>query len=189
MSTLLAQTNITSMIQPPASNPNPSITSYVHDNHDDLGFDFSDYVALDQLEDDYTCSFTSLLSDSPGILQDNHTSTESSMNSNHEDLDNAHVLQINNCSKRMKRTEADKGSRIAFRMKTELEVLDDGYKWRKYGKKMVKSNTNPRNYYKCSTVGCKVKKRVERETKDSSYVITTYEGIHNHETPHSLIYY
>lgn len=47
----------------------------------------------------------------------------------------------------MKLTEADKGRRIAFRMKTELEVLDDGYKWRKYGKKMVKSNPNPRQVF------------------------------------------
>ncbi|KAK1367132.1 WRKY domain-containing protein [Heracleum sosnowskyi] len=147
------------------------------------------HIPADQLEENYTCNFTSLLLDSPVI--DTHTSTESSMNSNYDDLDNSTpVLQINKCSKRMKRTEGDhKGSRIAFRMKTELEVLDDGYKWRKYGKKMVKSNPNPRNYYKCSTVGCKVKKRVERETKDSSYVITTYEGIHNHENPHSLLYY
>ncbi|KAH0734224.1 hypothetical protein KY285_009931 [Solanum tuberosum] len=31
---------------------------------------------------------------------------------------------------------------IAFSTKTQLEILDDGYKWRKYGKKKVKSNTN-----------------------------------------------
>ncbi|KAL8096448.1 putative WRKY transcription factor 75 [Apium graveolens] len=180
------------MIQTQSSNPNPSVIStYVNDNHDDFGFEFSEFLALeDHLEDDYMCNFTSLVSESPVILQENHTSTESSMNSNQDDMDNTHVLQINKCSKRMKKTEAkDKGSRIAFRMKTELEILDDGYKWRKYGKKMVKSNPNPRNYYKCSTVGCKVKKRVEREIKDSSYVITTYEGIHNHETPNSVFYY
>lgn len=33
---------------------------------------------------------------------------------------------------------------IAFRTKTQLEILDDGYKWRKYGKKKVKTNTNLR---------------------------------------------
>ncbi|KAL1814099.1 hypothetical protein ACET3Z_024164 [Daucus carota] len=187
MSTLLVP-----LIQTPGSNPNPSmINSCVNDNRDDLGFDFSDYLAL---EDDYSCNLSSFLSDSaPVILQDNlQTSAESSMNSNPDDVDNSHdhhLLQINKCSKRMKCTGADKGSRIAFRMKTELEVLDDGYKWRKYGKKMVKSNPNPRNYYKCSAVGCKVKKRIEREIKDTSYVITTYEGIHNHETPHSLFYF
>jgi hypothetical protein len=35
-------------------------------------------------------------------------------------------------------------SRIAFRVRSEEEVLDDGYKWRKYGKKSVKNSPNPR---------------------------------------------
>ncbi|KAL9147909.1 hypothetical protein ABFS82_12G006400 [Erythranthe guttata] len=73
--------------------------------------------------------------------------------------------------------------KFAFRTKTELEFMDDGYKWRKYGKKMVKSSPNPRNYFKCSSGGCNVKKRVERDSVDQSYVISTYHGIHNHEIP------
>ncbi|CAL1390029.1 unnamed protein product [Linum trigynum] len=72
--------------------------------------------------------------------------------------------------------------RVAFKTKSEVEVLDDGYKWRKYGKKMVKNSPNPRNYYKCSNESCSVKKRVERDRDDPSYVITTYEGVHNHQT-------
>ncbi|XP_065875883.1 probable WRKY transcription factor 51 [Euphorbia lathyris] len=78
--------------------------------------------------------------------------------------------------------------RVAFRTKSDLEVMDDGFKWRKYGKKSVKNNPNPRNYYKCSSEGCNVKKRVERDREDSRYVITTYEGVHTHESP-SLLYY
>lgn len=34
--------------------------------------------------------------------------------------------------------------RVAFRTKSELEVMDDGFKWRKYGKKSVKNSPNPR---------------------------------------------
>lgn len=34
--------------------------------------------------------------------------------------------------------------KIAFRTKSKEEVLDDGYKWRKYGKKSVKNSPNPR---------------------------------------------
>ncbi|KAF4400591.1 hypothetical protein G4B88_023384, partial [Cannabis sativa] len=88
------------------------------------------------------------------------------------------------------------GHRVAFKTKSELEIMDDGFKWRKYGKKSVKNSPNPRiendgeyitntyrNYYKCSSGGCNVKKRVERDREDSSYVITTYDGVHNHETP------
>ncbi|CAA7017219.1 unnamed protein product [Microthlaspi erraticum] len=70
--------------------------------------------------------------------------------------------------------------RVAFKTRSEVEVLDDGFKWRKYGKKMVKNSPNPRNYYKCSVDGCPVKKRVERDRDDPSFVITTYEGSHTH---------
>jgi hypothetical protein len=45
-----------------------------------------------------------------------------------------------------------------------------------------------RNYYRCSTEGCNVKKRVERDKDDPSYVVTTYEGTHNHVSP-STVYY
>ncbi|CAK8569897.1 unnamed protein product [Lathyrus sativus] len=72
--------------------------------------------------------------------------------------------------------------RVAFKTMTEVEILDDGYRWRKYGKKMVKNSPNPRNYYRCSVEGCPVKKRVERDNDDSRYVITTYEGMHTHPT-------
>jgi hypothetical protein len=34
--------------------------------------------------------------------------------------------------------------RIGFRTRSEVDVLDDGFKWRKYGKKAVKSSPNPR---------------------------------------------
>ncbi|CAO1945205.1 unnamed protein product [Urochloa humidicola] len=79
-------------------------------------------------------------------------------------------------------------TRIAFRVRSEEEVLDDGYKWRKYGKKSVKNSPNPRNYYRCSTEGCNVKKRVQRDKDDPSYVVTMYEGVHNHVSPGTIYY-
>ncbi|WCJ29389.1 WRKY DNA-binding protein 50 [Euphorbia peplus] len=84
-----------------------------------------------------------------------------------------------------KRREGARKERVSFKTKTEIEILDDGYKWRKYGKKMVKNSPNPRNYYKCSAQGCGVKKRVERDRDDQHFVITTYEGLHNHPSPSS----
>ncbi|CAO2161369.1 unnamed protein product [Urochloa humidicola] len=73
--------------------------------------------------------------------------------------------------------------RIGFRTRSEVDVLDDGFKWRKYGKKAVKSSPNPRNYYRCSSEGCGVKKRVERDRDDPRFVVTTYDGVHNHAAP------
>lgn len=80
-------------------------------------------------------------------------------------------------------TSAGKSCKIAFKTRSEVEVMDDGYRWRKYGKKMVKNSPNPRNYYRCSSEGCRVKKRVERERDDARFVITTYHGVHDHPAP------
>ncbi|XP_075659342.1 putative WRKY transcription factor 3 [Castanea sativa] len=73
--------------------------------------------------------------------------------------------------------------RIMVQTTSEVDVLDDGYRWRKYGQKVVKGNPNPRRYYKCTTVGCNVRKHVERASSDPKVVISTYEGKHNHDIP------
>ncbi|KAJ4828090.1 putative WRKY transcription factor 51, partial [Turnera subulata] len=86
-----------------------------------------------------------------------------------------HIVMMLKCKSGGKKNKLEAGHRVAFRTKSELEIMDDGFKWRKYGKKSVKNSPNPRNYYKCSIGGCNVKKRVERDREDSRYVITTYE--------------
>ncbi|KAK8451397.1 hypothetical protein SEVIR_6G206000v4 [Setaria viridis] len=73
--------------------------------------------------------------------------------------------------------------RIVVQTTSEVDILDDGYRWRKYGQKVVKGNPNPRSYYKCTYAGCTVRKHVERASNDLKSVITTYEGKHNHEVP------
>ncbi|CAO2816332.1 unnamed protein product [Amaranthus hypochondriacus] len=73
--------------------------------------------------------------------------------------------------------------KIVVQTRSDIDLLDDGYRWRKYGQKVVKGNPNPRSYYKCTTVGCNVRKHVERASTDLSAVITTYEGKHNHDVP------
>ncbi|CAH8387208.1 unnamed protein product [Eruca vesicaria subsp. sativa] len=73
--------------------------------------------------------------------------------------------------------------RIVVQTTSDIDILDDGYRWRKYGQKVVKGNPNPRSYYKCTTTGCPVRKHVERASSDMRAVITTYEGKHNHDVP------
>ncbi|TKY69629.1 WRKY transcription factor 3 [Spatholobus suberectus] len=73
--------------------------------------------------------------------------------------------------------------RIIVQTTSEVDLLDDGYRWRKYGQKVVKGNPYPRSYYKCTTPGCNVRKHVERASTDPKAVITTYEGKHNHDVP------
>ncbi|XP_074320179.1 putative WRKY transcription factor 20 isoform X2 [Silene latifolia] len=73
--------------------------------------------------------------------------------------------------------------RVVVQTVSEVDILDDGYRWRKYGQKVVRGNPNPRSYYKCTHPGCPVRKHVERASHDPKAVITTYEGKHNHEVP------
>ncbi|XP_038897173.1 probable WRKY transcription factor 48 [Benincasa hispida] len=77
----------------------------------------------------------------------------------------------------------DQEPRFAFMTKSEVDHLEDGYRWRKYGQKAVKNSPHPRSYYRCTSVACNVKKRVERCLNDPSIVVTTYEGQHSHPSP------
>ncbi|XP_060192566.1 probable WRKY transcription factor 3 [Lycium barbarum] len=74
-------------------------------------------------------------------------------------------------------------SKIVLQTRSEVDFLDDGYKWRKYGQKLVKGSQHPRSYYRCTDGGCNVRKQVERASTDPKAVITTYEGKHNHDIP------
>ncbi|KAJ0236961.1 WRKY transcription factor 71 [Hirschfeldia incana] len=80
----------------------------------------------------------------------------------------------------------EREARVAFMTKSDVDHLEDGYRWRKYGQKAVKNSPYPRSYYRCTTQKCNVKKRVERSFQDPSIVITTYEGKHYHPIPSTL---
>ncbi|RVX07424.1 WRKY transcription factor SUSIBA2 [Vitis vinifera] len=60
--------------------------------------------------------------------------------------------------------------RVVVQVECESDVLNDGYRWRK-------------NYYKCTSTGCSVRRHVERASNNQKSIIATYEGKHNHEVP------
>ncbi|KAK6777614.1 hypothetical protein RDI58_024332 [Solanum bulbocastanum] len=38
--------------------------------------------------------------------------------------------------------------RFCFQTRSDIDVLDDGYKWKKYGQKVVNNSLHPRSYYR-----------------------------------------
>lgn len=81
---------------------------------------------------------------------------------------------------RRKGEKKERRPRFAFQTRSQVDILDDGYRWRKYGQKAVKNNNFPRSYYRCTHQGCNVKKQVQRLSRDEGVVVTTYEGTHTH---------
>merc|ERR1711959_577693 len=76
--------------------------------------------------------------------------------------------------------EQTKDTRVVVETESKSDQIDDGYRWRKYGQKLVKGNPYPRSYYKCTSQGCNVRKHVERSQHNPKCVVTTYEGKHTH---------
>ncbi|KAL6655579.1 hypothetical protein ACP70R_006405 [Stipagrostis hirtigluma subsp. patula] len=63
----------------------------------------------------------------------------------------------------------------------DANLVKDGYQWRKYGQKVTRDNPYPRSYFRCAYApSCPVRKKVQRSAEDSTMLVATYEGEHNH---------
>lgn len=118
------------------------------------------------------------------------SSTEAAANDDHkrndeeeEEQDQEKTRNNKQLKPKKKNQKRQREPRFAFMTKSEVDNLDDGYRWRKYGQKAVKNSPFPRSYYRCTSTACGVKKRVERSSDDPTIVVTTYEGTHTHPCP------
>jgi len=175
-----------------------------HMNEGAEAFEISDFLVLEEEFDnscktedagDQSYNFNSVNS-GPSIQLDYGRSFPSNrplIQGIHSDQ-NSTVIQTDeppetmNPKKISRKRKAEGALKYAFLTRSETDILQDGYKWRKYGRKYLKNSPNPRNYYRCSNISCDVKKTVERDAHDKGLVITTYVGKHNHESP-TVIYY
>jgi len=119
-----------------------------------------------------------------GTTHDHVKDSGKSKTDDHCEDDDEKLNKVNKPKKKGEKRERQ--PRFAFMTKSEIDNLEDGYRWRKYGQKAVKNSPFPRSYYRCTSQKCTVKKRVERSYEDPSTVITTYEGQHNHHSPATL---
>ncbi|PPD70738.1 hypothetical protein GOBAR_DD32382 [Gossypium barbadense] len=121
---------------------------------------------------------------SVGVFESADTPEFSSTLATNDDESESKRRKTESCSTEMNMASgALREPRVVVQIESEVDILDDGYRWRKYGQKVVKGNPNPRSYYKCTSPGCPVRKHVERASHNLKCVLTTYDGKHNHEVP------
>ncbi|GER38908.1 WRKY DNA binding protein [Striga asiatica] len=112
----------------------------------------------------------------PQSASDDHVPNNTSV----EIIETTEMMMKSSVDKIKKGEKKARKPKFAFQTRSQVDILDDGYRWRKYGQKKVKSNNFPRSYYKCTHQGCNVKKQVQRLSRDEGVVVTTYEGTHTH---------
>ncbi|KAJ1410354.1 WRKY domain [Sesbania bispinosa] len=88
--------------------------------------------------------------------------------------DSVHVLEVD------KRTP---GGKTLSSVSVARASTSDGYNWRKYGQKQVKSPTGSRSYYRCTHSDCCAKK-IECCNHLGHVMDIVYRSQHSHDPPH-----
>ncbi|KAK7300154.1 hypothetical protein RJT34_10990 [Clitoria ternatea] len=131
-------------------------------------------------------SVSSSSNEAEAVIEEDSTTKSSQKDKQPKGCEDGDEKSKKDQNKAKKKEKKQREPRFAFLTKSEIDQLEDGYRWRKYGQKAVKNSPYPRSYYRCTSQKCGVKKRVERSFQDPSIVITTYEGQHNHHCPATL---
>lgn len=78
-------------------------------------------------------------------MSDDHECLSSKRSNGGEDRHHHHMGVSAMKMKKMKAIRRKvREPRFCFKTMSEVDVLDDGYKWRKYGQKVVKNTQHPR---------------------------------------------
>ncbi|XP_058765269.1 WRKY transcription factor 23-like [Vicia villosa] len=174
---LLGVENYSSLLDVPQLSTMSHHQTTVKSSSDNNGKECSE--VLNQLpQTPNSCSISSASSEAVNDEQRSKTLVDQVQEDEEEKLKTSKQLKTKKTNQKRQREP-----RFAFMTKSEVDHLEDGYRWRKYGQKAVKNSPFPRSYYRCTTVSCNVKKRVERSYTDPTIVVTTYEGQHIHPSP------
>ncbi|KAI3733322.1 hypothetical protein L6452_12765 [Arctium lappa] len=167
----------------PSSTSTTPVSSHLslnlmNDYSHDAAYSNDNNNSYDQLEDDLGFIEENLNCNSDQEIVVDPTVSPTSSGLGNSDLNSTSgsgkMINIKKGEKKIKKPKC------AFQTRSQVDILDDGYRWRKYGQKAVKNNKFPRSYYRCTHHGCNVKKQVQRLSKDEGVVVTTYEGTHSH---------
>ncbi|XP_038901293.1 probable WRKY transcription factor 51 isoform X2 [Benincasa hispida] len=130
-------------------NPNPNYTHFppILDPSSFFDFEMSDFFVFD----DDNNNVDQVASSSPSMTSSEKI-TEVDSGGSSAVIDSGSSLVVSSGASTSirskngeKKRKGEMGCRVAFRTKSEQEIMDDGYKWRKYGKKSVKNSPNPRS--------------------------------------------
>ncbi|KAJ4972379.1 hypothetical protein NE237_005478 [Protea cynaroides] len=150
----------------------------VYPTYPDRGLTSYDPVATDAFNSgirtsDDSCGLSGDIEDGSRGVDANDTEPKCKRRKNEHQSDDLCVLL----------GESVREPRVVVQNSTDSEIIGDGFRWRKYGQKVVKGNPYPRSYYRCTSLKCNMRKHVERAMDDPTAFITKYEGKHNHDTP------
>ncbi|KAI3446942.1 hypothetical protein Pfo_003607 [Paulownia fortunei] len=125
--------------------------------------------------------------DGPSKLELSSTSVTQSISSiPNPTLPKQKLLPVEN-GKNICLTEQDKQNSPDPKPLSVVPVLKtpDGYNWRKYGQKQVKSPEGSRSYYRCTFSDCYAKK-IECCDRSNRLIETVYRSYHNHDPPQKV---
>ncbi|KAM7262668.1 hypothetical protein ACFE04_000351 [Oxalis oulophora] len=143
-------------------------------------------------EPEHIVSLNESIKETSVVVHERKRTNSASDDGNSEMQDKEKPISDSEPKKRMKKcnsenstdlSKPEKKSKFVVHAAGDVGISGDGYRWRKYGQKMVKGNPHPRNYYRCTSAGCPVRKHIEADVDNTSAVIITYKGVHDHDMP------